>query len=375
MASKKDYYDILGVSKNATQDEIKSAFRKKAKTCHPDINKTPEAEAQFKELGEAYSVLGDEQKRKQYDQFGSAAFDNNAGGFGGFQGNYQNYSFDDIDLGDLFSDFFGGSAFGFGNKKKKNRPVRGSDSLVRMELEFMEAAFGAKKTIHLNIDEVCPSCDGLGGHDAETCSECNGRGKTITVQRTILGAFQTETVCSKCGGSGKTFKNECHNCRGTGRVNEEKEIVVTIPEGVNSHDKIRLSGKGEAGYNGGENGDLYIEFIVEEHPLFKRDENDIYLELPLTITEAILGCKKEIPTLTDNVLLTIKEGTQNNDKYKLKGKGIKSSSRMFKGDLYVICKIIIPTKLTGTQKRLFKELDDTDLDSSSEFKKFKSYLN
>ncbi len=377
MATKKDYYEILGINKNASQDEIKSAFRKNAKAYHPDVNKSPDAEAKFKELGEAYSVLSDEQKRRQYDQLGHEAFNNAAsgGGFGGFQ-DFGNFSFDDIDLGSIFSDFFGGgSGFGFSNNRRgKNRPVKGSDSLIQMEIDFMEAVFGTKKTIHLNLDETCPDCDGLGGHNPETCSNCNGKGRVISTERTILGVFQTEKACSSCNGTGKTFKKECSTCHSKGRINNRKEITVTIPEGIDNHDKIRLSGKGEAGYNGGENGDLYIEFIVKDHPIFKRDNTDIYLELPLTITEAVLGCKKEIPTLTDNIILTIKEGTQNDDHYKLKGKGIKVSDKMFKGDLYVVCKIIIPTKLSFSQKKLFKELDNTALDNSSEFKKFNNYL-
>ncbi len=375
MATNKDYYEILGVSKTASQDEIKSAFRKKAKQYHPDVNKTPEAEAQFKELGEAYSVLSDESKRRQYDQFGKSAFDGrNAGGqgFGGFGGDFS--SFEDIDLGDIFSQFFGGS-YGFGNSKgKTKRPVRGSDTLIKMNLTFEEAVFGTKKTIKLDLEELCGECDGVGGHGSKTCPDCGGRGRVIMEQRSLFGVFQTETVCPKCNGLGHIFETTCKKCRGKGRTLETKEINIKVPEGVDNGDKIRLSGKGEAGYNGGDNGDLYIEFTVKEHPLFKREGNDIYLELPLTIVEATLGCKKEIPTLEDNVVLTIKEGTQNGDKYKLKGKGIRKDESMFKGDLYVVCKIIIPTRLSGSQKRLLEEFDDNNLATSEEFKKFKSHL-
>ena len=370
MATNKDYYEILGVSKTASQDEIKSAFRKKAKTCHPDVNKSPEAEAEFKELGEAYAVLSDENKRRQYDQFGKSAFDGSAGG-AGFGGNYGNFSFDDINLDDILDQFFGGGGSftgGFRGGNKRKRPVRGSDTLVRMNLTFEEAVFGTKKTIKLDLDSECPDCDGLGGHGEKVCPECDGKGRVIASQRSLFGMFQTETTCQNCGGTGHIFETTCSSCRGKGRINERKEIVVTVPVGVDSGDKIRLSGKGEAGYNGGENGDLYIEFSVKEHALFKRDNKDIYLEVPISITGAALGCKIEIPTLEENVILTIKEGTQNGDQYKLKGKGIDG------GNLYAVCKIIIPSRLNNTQKRLLKELDEIGLQSDSEFKKFSSYL-
>lgn len=372
MATSRDYYEILGVDKGATADEIKSAFRKKAKTCHPDVNKTPEAEAQFKELGEAYSVLSDNTKRQQYDQMGKSAFEQsqNYGGAGGFSGGFGDFSFDDMDLGDIFGSFFGG---GFGGSKK-NRPVRGSDTLIHIDLTFEEAVFGSEKTIYLDLDTECEECDGNGGTGSETCSECGGKGRIRTVQRTILGAMQTETTCPKCGGKGKIFATTCKKCKGQGRYKKEKELLVKIPEGIDNGNRIRMSGKGESGYNGGENGDLYIEFSVSEHKLFKRDGNDIYMNLPLTITEAVLGCKKEIPTLTENVVLTINEGTQNDDKYKLKNKGIKSDNKLFKGDFYVICKIIIPDKISRDQKKLFESLADTDLDNSKEFKEFKKFL-
>lgn len=375
MATNKDYYEILGVSKTASQDEIKSAFRKKAKQCHPDVNKNPEAEKEFKELGEAYGILSDESKRRQYDQFGKSAFDGrNAGGqgFGGFSGDFS--SFDDIDLGDIFSQFFGGSSSFGGGRGKSKRPVRGSDTLVKMNLTFEEAVFGTKKTIKIDLEEACDECDGLGGHGSKTCPDCHGRGRVIIEQRSLFGVFQTETTCSRCNGTGHIFDTTCKKCRGKGRFEETKEVLVKVPEGIDNGDKIRLSGKGEAGYNGGDNGDLYIEFSVKEHPLFKRDGHDIYIELPLNIVEATLGTKKEIPTLEENVILTIKDGTQNGDKYKLKGKGIKKDESMFRGDLYVVCKVVIPNRLNSSQKRLLEELNDANLSNSEEFKKFKSHL-
>ena len=374
-SNKRDYYEVLGVSKTATDEEIKRSFRKLAKQYHPDINKEPGAEEKFKEIGEAYAILSDPEKRRQYDQFGHAAFDpNSGGGFGGFSG----FSTDDIDLSSIFGDLFGGafggfSGFGRGGNTR-NRPVKGEDSLIRMNLTFEEAAFGCEKSLKLDLDEKCEKCDGKGGFDESTCSTCGGRGRVVSQQQTMFGVFQTETTCPDCKGAGKTFKTTCSACRGKGHVVKNKEIVVTVPEGVDTGNKIRISGKGSAGYNGGPNGDIYIEFKVKDHPLFTREDEDIYLELPLTITEAVLGCKKEIPTLTGRVILEIKEGTQNNTKLKLRGKGIKVPNSMRKGDMYVITKVMVPTKLDREQKKLFKELDDTTLDNNPEFKEFNKYI-
>lgn len=373
-SNKRDYYEVLGVSKTASDDEIKRAFRKLAKQYHPDINKEPGAEEKFKEIGEAYAILSDPEKRRQYDQFGHAAFDPNAGGFGGFSG----FSTDDIDLSSIFGDLFGGAFGGFssfgGRGNRRNRPVKGEDSLIRMNLTFEEAVFGCEKSLKLDLDEKCEKCDGKGGFDETTCSTCGGRGRVVSQQQTMFGVFQTENTCPDCKGAGKTFKTTCSACRGKGHVVKNKEIVVTVPQGVDTGNKIRISGKGSAGYNGGPNGDIYIEFHVKDHPLFERDEEDIYLELPLTITEAVLGCKKEIPTLYGNVILDIKEGTQNNAKLKLRGKGVKVPNSLRKGDMFVITKIIIPTKLDRNQKNLFKELDKTELDINQAFKDYKKYL-
>lgn len=374
--NKKDYYEVLGVSKDASAEEIKRSFRKLAKQYHPDVNKEPGAEEKFKEIGEAYAVLSDETKRRQYDQFGHAAFEQGgagAGGFGGFQG------FDDIDLSSIFGDLFGGgfssfSGFGGGRNSKKDRPVKGKDSLIHMNLTFDEAVFGCEKSLKLDLDEECEKCHGKGGFDETTCSTCGGRGRVISQQQTMFGMFQTEASCPDCNGKGKTYKTKCSECNGKGHIVKNKEIVVKIPEGVDTGNKIRISGKGSAGYNGGPNGDIYIEFNVKDHPLFERDDNDIYLELPLTITEAVLGCKKEIPTLYGNVILDIKEGTQTGEKLKLRGKGIKTPDSYKKGDMFVITKVIIPTKLDRNQKKLFKELNETTLDNSSEFKNLEKYL-
>lgn len=371
--AKKDYYEVLGVDKNASEAEIKSAYRKLAKKYHPDVNKEEGAAEKFKEIGEAYSVLGDESKRKTYDQFGSAAFEQGgaggAGGFGGFEGfgGFQS----DVDLNDIFSDFLGG--FGFSGGGRKNRPQKGSDILIRVDLEFMEAIEGCTKEIDLNVTEKCPECNGEGGHNPKTCKTCNGRGKVVTQARTILGVIETESTCPECGGSGKTFETVCPKCRGKKQVKANKTLEVEIPKGVNTGERLRISGKGGAGLNGGPNGDVYLEFKVRPHEIFTREDNDIILELPLTITEAALGCKKEIPTISGSVVLDISSGTQNGDKLKLRGKGLAGTNSWNKGDMYVIIDILIPTKLDRRQKELFKELDETKLDNG-EYRKIEKYL-
>ena len=372
---KRDYYEVLGVSKNASDEEIKRAFRKLAKQYHPDVNKEPGAEEKFKEIGEAYAILSDPQKKAQYDQFGHAAFSNGAGGAG-----FSGFNADDIDLSSIFDDLFGSSfggfgGFGFGGSRRNSkRPTKGRDSLIRMNLTFDEAVFGCKKTINVDLNETCEKCNGKGGFDEVTCSTCDGSGRVISQQQSLFGMIQTQTTCKDCGGAGKTFKKVCNECSGSGHVLKNKEIVVTVPEGVDTGYQLRISGKGEAGTNGGPNGDIYIEFAVQQHELFVRDEEDIYLEVPLTITEAVLGCKKDVPTLTGVVSVDIKAGIQNGSKLKLKGKGIKVPNSLKKGDLYLIMNVVIPTKLNRKQKDLFKDLSKTELDDESEFKKFKKYI-
>lgn len=376
MASSKSYYDVLGVSKDADEKEIKSAFRKLAKQYHPDINKEPGAEAKFKEIGEAYAVLGDAEKRKQYDQFGHEAFTQGAsqGGFGGGFGGFGGFNAEDIDLSSIFGDLFGGGMFGGGSRRNSNRPRKGEDSLVRVNLTFDEAVFGCKKTIEIDLDTECEECNGKGGSGETTCSTCGGRGRVVSQQRTPFGVFQSESTCPDCGGRGKTYKNVCKECRGNGHVVKNKEIEVTVPEGVDTGHQLRISGKGAAGYNGGPNGDIYIEFRVKEHPLFERKGNDIYVDVPITITDAVLGCKKEIPTLTGTVVLDIDSGSQSGDQLRLRGKGVKDPTSSKKGDMYVVLDVVIPDKLDRKQKELFKELAKTDLEIGSEFKNFKKYL-
>lgn len=369
----KDYYKTLGVDKNASQDEIKSAFRKLAKKYHPDVNKEEGAEAKFKEIGEAYSVLGDPEKRKTYDQFGSAAFEqgggNPYGGFGNFQG--FNFDFDDIDLGSIFDDMFGGMGR---RRTSENNPRKGQDSLIRINLDFEEAAFGCKKDIKLDLDEECQNCHGVGGFDEMECPSCHGSGRVVTQTRSIFGYIQQQSICPDCSGSGKTFGKICPECHGKKHIVKNKTITVDVPSGVDNESRLRISGKGSAGYNGGPNGDIYIEFKVKEHPLFERDGNDIYLELPLSIVDATLGCKKEIPTLYGNLTIEIDPGTQNDTKLRIKGKGINNMATLKKGDMYVIINVMIPEKLTKEQKDLFKQLAQTNLETNSEFKNFNKYL-
>lgn len=369
----KDYYKTLGVEKNASDEDIKRAFRKLAKKYHPDVNKEEGAQEKFKEIGEAYSVLSDPNKRKQYDQFGSQAFDGSAGGgFGGFGGGFSGFGFEDFDLGDIFEQFMGGGAFS-NRRGRTKRPTKGDDAIVRINLDFEEAIYGCEKEFTINIKDNCSSCGGEGGHNSKTCPTCNGRGRVREEQRTILGVFQTETTCSKCGGNGSVFETTCNTCNGKGVNLKKKTLKVRVPRGVDNGDQLRMSGKASVGANGGARGDVYIEFSIKEHPIYQRDGSDIYVKVPITITEAILGAKKEINTIQGKVKLEIEPGTQNGDKVKLRGKGIDDEKLGKKGDTYVIYNVIIPTKLDKDQKKLIKYLSETTLDKEEAFKRFNEY--
>lgn len=364
--SKRDYYEILGVDKSASESEIKSAFRKLAKKYHPDVSKEPDAAEKFKEAQEAYAVLSDESKRRQYDQYGHAAFDQMNGGSG--------FDFSGFDFSDIFGDLFGGAGFDFfGGRGSSNRATKGRDKLVRVDLTFEEAVFGCKKVVNLDVNESCSSCDGKGGHGESSCSRCGGSGVVTTEQRTMFGAFMSRTTCPDCSGSGKSYREKCSKCKGSGKVKVNKDLEVKIPAGVDTGNQLRMSGKGETGTNGGPNGDVYLEFNVIPHEIYKRDGNDIYLELPITITDAILGCKRDVPTIYGSVRLTIKEGTCTGDKYRLKGKGIEDVHAYRKGDMYVIINVTIPKKLTRDQKKLIEALAKTDLEDAS-YDKIEKYL-
>ncbi len=360
---KKDYYEILGVSKNASADEIKSAFRKLAKKYHPDVSKEPDAAEKFKEAQEAYAILSDENKRKQYDQYGHAAFSNNAGG---------GFDFNGFDFSDIFDDLFGGG-FGF-NFGSSSRSRKGRDSILRVNLEFEEAVFGTKKTINVAGEVECSECHGEGGSGVKKCPTCGGSGTQTVEQRTVFGSFMSKTTCKACSGKGKTVENVCKKCKGHGSVRENQEIEVKIPAGVNTGNQLRVPGKGESGSNGGPSGDLYLEFYVKEHPIFERDGIDIYLLLPITITEAILGCKKDIPTLSSSVKITIPAASQSGDKLRLKGKGVEDVHSYKKGDMYVVIDVVIPKKLTKEQKKLVEELAKTNLKDDDKFVKIEKYL-
>lgn len=370
--AKRDYYEVLGVSKNATDEEIKRSFRKLAKQYHPDVNKEPGADEKFKEIGEAYAVLSDENKRRQYDQFGHAAFDGAAGGgFSGFEG-FSGFGFDDFDLGSIFEQFMGG---GFASRKGTgNRPVQGDDHLVHIDLSFEEAVYGCSKDFKISIKEKCSTCNGVGGHNPETCDSCGGRGRVVTQQRTILGVMQSESTCHSCNGTGKTFKEVCRDCNGQKLVKKNKTLTINVPSGVDDGDKMRMPKKGSAGINGGSNGDVYVEFSVKKHPIYERDGSDIYVNVPLTITEAILGCEKEIPTIQGTQIIKIDAGVQSGDKVRLKGKGIDDKKLGRKGDTYAIFNVIIPTKLDKKQKKIINELASTTLNNTEEFKKYSKYL-
>ena len=380
MAEKRDYYEVLGVSKTASEQEIKSAFRKKAKEFHPDLNKDdPNAAEKFKEAQEAYSVLSDESKRKMYDQYGHAGVGNGGPGAGGF-GGYSNFDGAGFDFGDIFDSIFGGSASGFGgfsnfgsgSSRQNSRATRGSDILMRMNLTFDEAIYGCAKKFNLDVVEDCEECHGHGGFDREECKTCHGQGTITTQQNTILGSFMSRTTCPDCNGIGRTYKRKCSECNGKGKIKKNKKLTINISEGINTGDRQRVSGKGNPGTNGGENGDLYIEFVVSDHDYFVRDNDDIYLEVPLTLTEAVLGCKKEIPTLYGNVKLNISAGTNSGDKQRIKGKGVNNSYRRHKGDMYVVFKVYTPKRLSREQKQLIQKLSETNMETD-EIKRFNKF--
>ena len=366
--AKRDYYDVLGVSKTANDDEIKKAYRGLAKKYHPDVCKEPDAEAKFKEVQEAYEVLSDSTKRQQYDQFGHEGPMGGAGGFDGFNfgGGFSGFE-------DIFSSFFGGGS----RRKSSTGATRGRNIKTTITLTFEEAAFGCEKEITLSKLETCKDCSGTGamsGKDIETCSRCHGRGRVVVEQNSIFGRVQTETTCPNCGGKGKTIKNKCTTCHGEGRIKVTSKLKVKIPSGVDDEQTLTVSGKGEAGTNGGMNGDLYIEINVKEHDFFERDGVHLYIEMPITFSQAALGAQIEIPTLDGKALLKVPSGTQTGTKFKLTGRGIKNARTGEVGNLYVIAKIITPTKLSQEQKDLFNKLSKTDEKSENIFQKIKKFF-
>ncbi len=371
MATKRDYYEVLGVSKTATQDEIKSAYRKLAKKYHPDNKETGDAE-KFKEATEAFSVLGDAQKRQTYDQFGQAAFDQTAGGSNPFSGSgFEGFNFNGGDFGDLNDILERMFGFGFGGSRSSRtraggRAQKGDDTLLRVRINFMDAVNGTKVTIPVSYDETCASCHGSGAKNGtayDTCPECRGRGRVITQQRTIFGVMQSETVCPRCKGTGKIIKEACPDCGGKGYNHIKKDIDVTIPQGINNGQHIRIAGKGGRGINGGENGDLYLEIIVKPHDVFERDGNDIHVNYSLDVIDAILGTTISVPTVSGDCNVDVPSGTQPNAVLRLKGKGVKDVKSDKYGDEFIHINLVTPTKINKEQKDLltkFKSLESSD---------------
>lgn len=365
---KRDYYEVLGVSKGASDDEIKKAYRKTAKKYHPDLNPdNPEAEAKFKECNEAYEVLSDAQKKARYDQFGFAGVDPNYGaGQGGYGGGFGGgFGFDggDIDLGDIFSSFFGGGGGfgGFGGGRNPNAPQKGRDVQTTVTISFEEAAKGCKKSVDVSKIEDCSQCHGTGaaeGSSPKTCPDCQGRGVVNVQQRTAFGVMSTQRPCTRCGGKGKIIDNPCPKCNGKGKVRKKSKFDINIPAGIDNQQVVNVRGCGDAGINGGPAGDLRVAVIVTPHKEFERDGFDIWYDKHVSIVEATLGAELRIPTLEGDVKYNLPAGTQPMEVFKLKGKGIQRLNSVGKGDLFVRIIVDIPKNLTEEQKTLLCKFGD-----------------
>ena len=380
MAEKRDYYEVLGIGKNATDAEIKSAYRKLAKKYHPDLNPgNKEAEEKFKEVNEANDVLSDPQKRQRYDQFGFAGVDPNyaaanGGGAGGFGG-----GFGGVDLGDIFGDIFGGgfgggfSGFGGGSSTRTaNAPRKGHDIQASVILTFEEAAHGCSKKITINRQDTCPDCGGTGaakGTSPETCPDCGGRGYVVTQQRTPFGVMQSQQPCSHCGGRGTIIRNPCKTCRGTGKTAARKSLEINIPAGIDDDQNIALRGQGDAGSNGGPAGDVIVHVTVKADPMFERDGYDVTIHVPITYSQAVLGAEIEVPTVDGKVAQKIPEGTQSGTKFRLRGQGIQYLNGRGRGDQYVIVDVEIPKKVTRAQREALKAFEDSMKEDNYEKRK------
>ena len=380
MAEKRDYYEVLGIGKNATDAEIKSAYRKLAKKYHPDLNPgNKEAEEKFKEVNEANDVLSDPQKRQRYDQFGFAGVDPNyaaanGGGAGGFGG-----GFGGVDLGDIFGDIFGGgfgggfSGFGGGSSTRTaNAPRKGHDIQASVILTFEEAAHGCSKKITINRQDTCPDCGGTGaakGTSPETCPDCGGRGYVVTQQRTPFGVMQSQQPCSHCGGRGTIIRNPCKTCRGTGKTAARKSLEINIPAGIDDDQNIALRGQGDAGSNGGLAGDVIVHVTVKADPMFERDGYDVTIHVPITFSQAVLGDDVEVPTVDGRIVQHIPEGTQSGTKFRLRGQGIQYLNGRGRGDQYVIVDVEIPKKVTRAQREALKAFEDSMKEDNYEKRK------
>ena len=380
MAEKRDYYEVLGIGKNATDAEIKSAYRKLAKKYHPDLNPgDKEAEEKFKEVNEANDVLSDPQKRQRYDQFGFAGVDpnyaaTNGGGAGGFGG-----GFGGVDLGDIFGDIFGGgfgggfSGFGGGSSTRTaNAPRKGHDIQASVILTFEEAAHGCSKKITINRQDTCPDCGGTGaakGTSPETCPDCGGRGYVVTQQRTPFGVMQSQQPCSHCGGRGTIIRNPCKTCRGTGKTAARKSLEINIPAGIDDDQNIALRGQGDAGSNGGPAGDVIVHVTVKADPMFERDGYDVTIHVPITFSQAVLGDDVEVPTVDGRIVQHIPEGTQSGTKFRLRGQGRQYLNGRGRGDQYVIVDVEIPKKVTRAQREALKAFEDSMKEDNYEKRK------
>lgn len=368
MAEKRDYYEVLGINKGASGDEIKKAFRKMSKKYHPDLHPDDKvAEEKFKEVNEAYQVLSDDEKRQRYDQFGHAGVDGNAGfGGGGFGG------FDMGDLGDIFGDMFGGFGGFGGGRSRRNGPRRGSDLSEYVTLSFMEAAFGCKKKINITKNEKCDECGGSGakkGTQPVTCSQCNGSGQIQQRRQTMFGFSNVISECPTCRGKGKIIKEPCSACRGSGSVRKNKTIEVDIPAGIDADQVMRIGGAGNAGSNGGPSGDLQLIIRIKQDDIFKRDGFNVNVTLPISFPQAALGATLKVPTIHGMVEYDIPEGTQTNTRFKLRGKGIPVLNGRGNGDQYVTVVVEVPKNLNERQKEILRELDtDANYDRKQSFK-------
>ena len=359
--SKRDYYEVLGVPKDADEDALKKAYRKLAKKYHPDANPgDKEAEARFKEASEAYSVLSDPQKRQQYDQFGHAAFDQGGGGAGGF-GGFGGFDFGG-DMGDIFGDIFGDILGGGRFGRARSGPSRGANIKTSVRITFEEAVFGCDKEIEINFKETCASCHGTGakaGTSPQTCSKCNGKGKIMYTQQSFFGTVQNVQTCPDCNGTGQVIKEKCPDCYGTGYKTVRKKFKVSIPAGIDNGQCVRLAGGGEPGTGGGERGDLLVEAVVSQHPIFKRQDTSIYSTVPISFARAALGGPIRIKTVDGEVEYDVRPGTQTDTKVRLKGKGVPSlRSRSVRGDHYVTLVVQVPERMNQAQKEALRRFDD-----------------
>ena len=377
--NKRDYYEVLGVDRGADEATIKKAYRQLAKKYHPDMNPgDKEAEKKFKEASEAYAVLSDAEKRRQYDQFGHAAFEQGGGGAGGFGG----FDFNGGDMGDIFGDIFGDLFGGGRSRRANNGPMKGANVRTAVRITFEEAVFGCEKQLDLNLKDECTTCHGTGakpGTSPETCPKCGGKGQIVYTQQSLFGTVRNVQTCPDCNGSGKIVKEKCADCHGSGYITNRKKIAVTIPAGIDNGQSIRIREKGEPGVNGGPRGDLLVEVQVERHPIFQRQDMNIYSTAPVTFAQAALGGQIHITTVDGDMAYDIKPGTQTDTKIRLKGKGVPSlRNKNIRGDHYVTLVVQFPTKLNEEAKEYLRKYDEAVNgkinDSKQEKPKKKSFM-